>query len=76
MEKQIYIVVANVEFLIDKGFYKNFLKGTEEEVIAFCDDNYDREDCDLGVYPIDTFIQEINEDHIDVENSFFRKIMK
>lgn len=76
MEKQIYIVVANVDLLGDKGFCDTFLNGTEDDIIAFCDDNYDREDYELGVYPIDTFVSEVNNDHIDFENSFIRKITK
>ena len=73
--KQTYIVVANVDLLGDKGFCDTFLNGTEDDIIAFCDDNYDREDCELGVYPIDTFVSEVNNDHIDFENSFIRKIV-
>ena len=74
--KQTYIVVANVDLLVDKGFRDIFMNGTDEEVIAFCDDNYDREDCELGVYPIDTFISKFNNYDIDYENSVIRKIMK
>lgn len=76
MEKQIYIVVANIDFLEEKNFVDTFREGTEEEVIAFCDDNYDREDSELGVYPIDIFVNEVNNDYIDFENSFIRKITK
>lgn len=76
MKKQIYIVVANIDFLADKNFISTFMNGTEEEVIVFCDDNYDREDSELSVYPIDTFVKEVNRDCIDFENSFIRKITK
>lgn len=76
MEKEIYIVVANIGFLEEKNFIDTFRNGTEEEVIAFCDDNYDRADCELCVYPIDVYVSEVNDDYIDLENSFIRKITR
>lgn len=76
MEKEIYIVVANIGFLKEKNFIYTFRNGTEEEVSAFCDYNYDRAHCELCVYPIDVYVSEVNEGYIDWENSFIRKITK
>lgn len=76
MEKEIYIVVANIGFLKEKNFIYTFRNGTEEEVSAFCDYNYDRADCELCVYPIDVYVSEVNEGYIDWENSLIRKITK
>lgn len=74
MEK--YIVVGEVSFLGSKNFTRNFKHGKMEDVVAFCDDNYDREDSDLAIYPIEEFCNLLNEDRIDVDNSLFRYIEK
>lgn len=76
MEKNVYIVVGNVSFLEEKNFSDNFLDCTDDELKLFLGENYDRADTDLAMYPLDEFIDELNNVCIDVDNSFFRKIYK
>ena len=72
MGKQTYIVAANVDFLEEKNFTDTFVNGTEEEIIAFCEDNYDREDSDFAVYTLDDFLESLKQPD---NNSFiYRKI--
>ena len=59
MRKQTYIIAVNVDFLDEKNFADTFVNGTEEEIIAFCEDNYDREDSDFAVYTLDDFLESL-----------------
>lgn len=72
MRKQTYIVAANVEFLEEKNFTDTFVNGTEEEIIAFCEDNYDREDSDFAVYTLDDFLDSLKQ--TDNNGFIYRKI--
>lgn len=72
MGKQTYIVAANVEFLEEKNFTDTFVNGTEEEIIAFCEDNYDREDSDFAVYTLDDFLDSLKQ--TDNNGFIYRKI--
>lgn len=72
MGKQTYIVAANVEFLEEKNFTNTFVNGTEEEIIAFCEDNYDREDSDFAVYTLDDFLDSLKQ--TDNNGFIYRKI--
>lgn len=72
MGKQTYIVTANVEFLEEKNFTDTFVNGTEEELIAFCEDNYDREDSDFAVYTLDDFLESLKQ--TDNNGFIYRKI--
>lgn len=72
MGKQTYIVAANVEFLEEKNFTDTFVNGTEEEIIAFCEDNYDREDSDFAVYTLDDFLESLKQ--TDNNGFIYRKI--
>lgn len=72
MGKQTYIVAANVEFLEEKNFTDTFVNGTEEEIIAFCADNYDREDSDFAVYTLDDFLESLKQ--TDNNGFIYRKI--
>lgn len=76
MEKKIYIIIGNIDFLNEKNFSQTFRYGSEEEVIAFCDDNYDREDSDLAIYELEEFVSMTNANCIDIDNSFIRNITK
>lgn len=72
MGKQTYIVAANVEFLEEKNFTDTFVHGTEEEIINFCDDNYDREEGDFAVYTLDDFLESLKQ--TDNNGFIYRKI--
>lgn len=73
MGKQTYIVAANVDFLEEKNFTDTFVNGTEEEIIAFCEDNYDREDSDFAMYTYEDFL---TIKHNDNGEFLYRKIEK
>ena len=72
MGKQTYIVAANVDFLEEKNFTDTFVNGTEEEIIAFCADNYDREEGDFAVYTLDDFLESLKQPGNN--NFIYRKI--
>ena len=72
MGKQTYIVAANVDFLEEKNFTDTFVNGTEEEIIAFCEDNYDREEGDFAVYTLDDFLESLKKP--DNNGFIYRKI--
>ena len=72
MGKQTYIVAANVDFLEEKNFTDTFVNGTEEEIINFCDDNYDREESDFAVYTLDDFLESLKQP--DNNGFIYRKI--
>lgn len=74
MYKKIYIVVASIDFLCIEDFIDEFLKNSAEDIKSFCDDNYDRGDCDLAIYPLDEFIVRFNENEINSETTYIRKI--
>ena len=73
MGKQTYIVTANFEFLEEKNFIDTFINGTEDEIIAFCDDNYDREDSDFAIYTYKDFLET---EHTNNGGFLYRKIEK
>ena len=72
MGKQTYIIAVNVDFLDEKNFADTFVHGTEEEIINFCDDNYDREEGDFAVYTLDDFLDSLKQP--DNNNFIYRKI--
>ena len=72
MGKQTYIIAVNVDFLDEKNFADTFVHGTEEEIINFCDDNYDREEGDFAVYTLDDFLESLKQS--DNNNLIKRKI--
>ena len=76
MEKKTYIVVADAYFLQEKDLMYKFLSGTNEDIEEIYNDNYDRDDGTFGIYELDDFIRAMNDDKIDCDGAFFRKLIR